>query len=200
MLTKHSLLQLAMGPMYIFAFKCSTSVWPFHRLLLLFLLESEWRFQCWWLIPRRWSGLTERKSLFNDTRPGRLRYTTYGWLWGLILWSFFCSPCSWLRTGSTRGVSKSLTFWLYLLIYATEFNDYNGAIFSISARALNNLVYWIAQIIGSIAIGPILDHKRMRRRTRAFVSIGILTALVFLVHIWAYFYQKYGSRNLYRFN
>lgn len=85
-------------------------------------------------------------------------------------------------------------------MYSAEFNDYNGAIFSISARALNNLVYWIAQIIGSIAIGPILDHKSLRRRTRAFVSMGILTALVFLVHIWAYFYQRYGSQSLYRLN
>ncbi|KAF8633189.1 hypothetical protein AX15_001486 [Amanita polypyramis BW_CC] len=78
--------------------------------------------------------------------------------------------------------------------YTWQFNDYNGAIFDISARSLNNLVYWIAQIIGSVIIGFILDQKKIRRRLRAFAGIGILTAMVFLVHIWAYFYQKQYTR------
>ncbi|KAF8341709.1 MFS general substrate transporter [Amanita rubescens] len=78
--------------------------------------------------------------------------------------------------------------------YTWQFNEYNGAIFSISARSLNNLVYWIAQIIGSVAIGFVLDQKGIRRRARAFIGIGILTALVFLVHIWAYFYQRQYTR------
>lgn len=78
--------------------------------------------------------------------------------------------------------------------YTWQFNDYNGAIFNISARSLNNLVYWIAQIIGSVIIGFVLDQKKIRRRTRAFIGIGTLTATVFLVHIWAYFYQKDYTR------
>ncbi|KAK2459749.1 hypothetical protein APHAL10511_008181 [Amanita phalloides] len=78
--------------------------------------------------------------------------------------------------------------------YTWQFNDYNGAIFDVGGRSLNNFVYWIAQIIGSIAIGFVLDEKKVRRRTRAFIGIGALTAMVFLVHIWAYFYQKQYTR------
>lgn len=77
--------------------------------------------------------------------------------------------------------------------FIIEFNAYNGYLFNIQARSLNNLVYWIAQIIGSILIGFLLDHKAIKRRARAFVGWGVLFVAVFAVHIWAYFYQKYFS-------
>lgn len=71
-----------------------------------------------------------------------------------------------------------------------EFNGYNGALFNIRARSLNNLVYWISQIIGSVAIGFLLDQKNLGRRARAFSGWAVLFSMVFIVHIWAYFYQK----------
>jgi hypothetical protein len=71
-----------------------------------------------------------------------------------------------------------------------EFNDYNGALFNIRTRALNNLIYYAAQIVGSIAIGLLLDSVRFSRRFRAFSGWGILMGMTFVVHIWAYFYQK----------
>jgi len=72
-----------------------------------------------------------------------------------------------------------------------EFNDFNGAIFNIRARSLNNVVYWTSQIIGSILIGFLLDQKKLGRRLRAFSGWGVLFAMVWVVHIWAYFYQKH---------
>lgn len=78
--------------------------------------------------------------------------------------------------------------------YTWQFNAYNGAIFDIKARSLNNLVYWIAQIIGSILMGFILDQKRIPRRTRAFIGWAVLFAFVWGVHIWGFFYQKQYSR------
>lgn len=73
----------------------------------------------------------------------------------------------------------------------TEFNDYNGAIFTIRARALNNFIYWIAQIVGSIIIGYfVLDNRSFRRKVRAYFGWITVFAMVFVVHIWAYFYQK----------
>ena len=72
----------------------------------------------------------------------------------------------------------------------SEFNDYNGAIFNIRARSLNSFLYWISQIVGSISIGYILDMKSVRRRMRAFTGWTILFILVWIVHIWAYFYQR----------
>ncbi|KAJ2931181.1 hypothetical protein H1R20_g5910, partial [Candolleomyces eurysporus] len=74
--------------------------------------------------------------------------------------------------------------------YTWQFNAYNGYLFDIKARALNNLLYWIAQIIGSILIGLILDQEKIKRRTRAYVGWTILFAAVWAVHIWGYFYQR----------
>lgn len=72
-----------------------------------------------------------------------------------------------------------------------EFNDYNGALFTIRARGLNNFVYWISQIFGSLFIGHvILDKRNLRRRARAYLGWIIVFLMVFVVHTWAYFYQK----------
>ena len=71
-----------------------------------------------------------------------------------------------------------------------EFNDYNSALFNIRTRSLNGLVYWISQIVGSLAIGSLLDQRRLSRRLRAFTGWSVLVIFVFFTHIWAYFYQK----------
>ncbi|KAF8060873.1 MFS general substrate transporter [Lyophyllum atratum] len=78
--------------------------------------------------------------------------------------------------------------------YTWQFNDYNNALFNIRARSLNNLVYWLAQIVGSISIGFLLDQQTIARRTRAFAGWSILLIMVFIVHTWAYFYQKDYTR------
>ncbi|KAG6874148.1 hypothetical protein C0995_005566 [Termitomyces sp. Mi166 len=75
-----------------------------------------------------------------------------------------------------------------------KFNEFNNALFNIRARSLNNLVYWLAQIIGSISIGFLLDQQTISRRTRAFSGWTILLVMVFVVHTWAYFYQKSYTR------
>ena len=78
-----------------------------------------------------------------------------------------------------------------MLISHAEFNDYNGAIFNIRTRGLNNFMYWTSQIFGSIFIGYfILDKKGVRRRIRAFYGWIVVFFMVFVVHVWAYFYQK----------
>jgi hypothetical protein len=60
---------------------------------------------------------------------------------------------------------------------------------------LNNLVYWISQIFASFAIGWLLDNKSLSRRLRAFSGWAALFAMVWIVHIWAYFYQRLLFRN-----
>jgi hypothetical protein len=80
---------------------------------------------------------------------------------------------------------------VWLLISYTEFNDYNAALFDIRARGLNNFVYWTSQIFGSILIGYfVLDLKSVRRRVRAFYGWVVVFLMLFVVHVWAYFYQK----------
>jgi len=78
--------------------------------------------------------------------------------------------------------------------YTWQFNDYNGTLFNIRTRSLNNFVYWTSQIFGSLAIGLLLDNKGLGRRVRAFSGWAVLFAMVFIVHIWAYFYQRTYTR------
>ncbi|KAF9466868.1 major facilitator superfamily domain-containing protein [Collybia nuda] len=78
--------------------------------------------------------------------------------------------------------------------YTWQFNEYNNALFNIRARSLNNLVYWMAQILGSVSIGFLLDQHSITRRRRAFAGWTILLGMVFVVHVWAYFYQKGYTR------
>jgi hypothetical protein len=83
-----------------------------------------------------------------------------------------------------------LTYPCMRLMHPSEFNDYNNALFNIRARSLNNLVYWLSQMIGSVMIGLLLDSQRLSRRVRAFTGWTVLFIMVFVVHIWAYFYQR----------
>jgi len=78
--------------------------------------------------------------------------------------------------------------------YTWQFNDYNAALFNIRARSLNNLVYWVSQIVGSVSIGLLLDQHQFRRRARAFTGWSILLIFVLVVHIWAFFYQRTYTR------
>jgi len=78
--------------------------------------------------------------------------------------------------------------------YTWQFNGYNSALFNIRARSLNNFVYWMAQIIGSISIGFLLDQRALSRRLRAFSGWVILMVMVLVVHIWAFRYQKNYTR------
>lgn len=86
--------------------------------------------------------------------------------------------------------------WSIFYRYA-EFNDYNGTLFNIRTRSLNSFVYWLSQIFGSLMIGVVLDSKRLTRRARAFVGWVILFLMVFIVHTWAYMYQKYVDTSTY---
>ncbi|KAK7454451.1 hypothetical protein VKT23_011207 [Stygiomarasmius scandens] len=81
--------------------------------------------------------------------------------------------------------------------YTWQFSGFNGAIFNIRARALNNFLYWSSQIFGSILMSFILDLKRFRRRIRAFSSWITLLFMTFIIHTWAYFYQKEYTRDTY---
>jgi len=67
--------------------------------------------------------------------------------------------------------------------YAYQFNVYNSPGFmSIRARALNNLLYWLFQIIGAGLFGWFLDASRLgSRRKRALygnaITLVVITAL-----------------------
>lgn len=67
--------------------------------------------------------------------------------------------------------------------YTYQFNDYNAALFTIRARALNNLLYWLMQIIAAASIGRALDTTRFSRKIRAYGGWSFVFILCNI--IWA---------------
>lgn len=129
----------------------------------------------------------------RDIRHGGASSTDYGTSSGRTLGSYSYSRCSLPVIGFTLGVSLSpcAAFGVVIpYLCRLEFNDYNGALFTIRARALNNLIYWLSQIVGSVSIGFLLDQRGLSRRLRAFSGWVVLMIMVFVVHVWAYIYQK----------
>ncbi|KAK1366370.1 Ion channel regulatory protein, UNC-93 [Heracleum sosnowskyi] len=67
--------------------------------------------------------------------------------------------------------------WASNFFYSYQFNNVNGVLFNLRTRGLNNVFYWGAQMIGSIAIGYVMDFSFKSRRTRGLVGIGIVGVL-----------------------
>ncbi|TFK49311.1 MFS general substrate transporter [Heliocybe sulcata] len=78
--------------------------------------------------------------------------------------------------------------------FTWQFNDYNAALFNVRARSLNNLLYWICTIMGSTIIGFVLDQPRLTRRFRAFSGWTLVLSMTFIVHGWAFMYQRQYTR------
>ncbi|KDQ17512.1 hypothetical protein BOTBODRAFT_29692 [Botryobasidium botryosum FD-172 SS1] len=111
--------------------------------------------------------------------------------WKTEIWSLFLS----LRTDPYIILLFPMFFGSNYF-YTWQFNNYNGAVFNIRTRSLNNLCYWLSQIFGSVIIGMLLDSRRFARRTRAFLAWGVLMAMIFIVHGWAYIYQRHYTRRM----
>jgi hypothetical protein len=78
--------------------------------------------------------------------------------------------------------------------YTYQFNDVNLAQFNTRTRALNNTLYWIAQMFGAGIFGFALDFPNIRRTTRAkaaWVAMFLLT-----VAVWSggYVFQRQYTR------
>ncbi|WBW70785.1 transmembrane transporter [Schizosaccharomyces osmophilus] len=82
-------------------------------------------------------------------------------------------------------------YWILLLFpmffssnwfYTYQFNDVNLAYFNIRTRALNNLLYWFSQILGSAATAVLLDNPKMNRAVRA--RVGWVCVFVLVCVIW----------------
>ncbi|KAH8831221.1 MFS general substrate transporter [Flagelloscypha sp. PMI_526] len=138
---------------------------------------------------------------------------------GAILPVFMLNPADIVRTDGTKIIAPRHPSWsvelknLYVALatdpmilllfpmfftsnwfYTWQFDDFNGSIFTIRARGLNNVIYWMCQIFGSLSIGILLDSPRLTRRARAFLGWIILLIMVMAVHAWAYHYQRGYTR------
>ncbi|KAF9188385.1 hypothetical protein BGZ51_000631 [Haplosporangium sp. Z 767] len=63
--------------------------------------------------------------------------------------------------------------------YTYQFNDFNGFNFNIRTRSLNSILFWVAQIIGALFIGHLLDRIPLRRPRRAILGLAVI-ALLFM--------------------
>ncbi|KAI8326714.1 major facilitator superfamily domain-containing protein [Choanephora cucurbitarum] len=68
--------------------------------------------------------------------------------------------------------------------YTYQYQVYNGGgFFTLRARSLNNLLYWLCQIIGAGIFGWLLDWSRLGSRRRR-AMIGNAVVFVFLASAW----------------
>jgi len=78
--------------------------------------------------------------------------------------------------------------------YTYHFNDVNGAKFNTRTRALNSVLYWLAQMVGAGIFGFLLDASVFKRTTRAKVAWGVLMVLTMVVWGGGYAFQKGYTR------
>lgn len=112
------------------------------------------------------------------------------------------------RTWKTEvtGLWQTLAKHTYILLmfplflsanwfYTYQFNDVNLARFTTRTRALNNILYWTAQIIGAYSCGLLLDWPRFRRVIRARAAWLLL--LLLTVGTWGggYAFQREYTRS-----
>ncbi|KAG0364630.1 hypothetical protein BGZ54_007320 [Gamsiella multidivaricata] len=73
--------------------------------------------------------------------------------------------------------------------YTYQFNDFNGFNFNIRTRSLNSILFWVAQIIGALMIGYLLDRLPMKRPRRAMLGLIVIAALFMATWIGALIMQ-----------
>ncbi|KAK0520186.1 hypothetical protein OC835_007291 [Tilletia horrida] len=84
--------------------------------------------------------------------------------------------------------------WASNFFYTWQFNAFNGVLFTLRTRALNSMLYWLAQMFGAFGLGLILDSKRFTRRTRAWMGWALCFVLVWAVWAGSYVKQRAYTR------
>ncbi|CAG8115615.1 unnamed protein product [Penicillium olsonii] len=86
-------------------------------------------------------------------------------------------------------------FWSSNWFYTYQQNAINGAYFNTRTKALNGFLYWFAQIVAAVIIGPLLDIERVRRSVRAKAALVILFILTVVIWGSGYAWQKKYTRD-----
>lgn len=100
--------------------------------------------------------------------------------------------------------------WILLLVplalasnycYAWQQTVYNGYFFSLRTRGLNSLLYWLAQMLGAVCIGLVLDTPYLARRHRAWAGWALTTTVCWVVwggsyHVLMQLQDYYNSQGL----
>ncbi|KAJ5622343.1 hypothetical protein N7528_005575 [Penicillium herquei] len=78
--------------------------------------------------------------------------------------------------------------------YVYQQNAVNSAHFTTRTKALNGLLYWLAQIIAAGIWGNLLDMTRLQRSVRAKINWFVLVVLTFAIYGGGYAYEKTYTR------
>lgn len=81
-------------------------------------------------------------------------------------------------------------FFCSNIFYTYQNNGLNGTHFNIRTRSLNGLLYWLAQIVGAVINGYLLDYQGIRRSVKAKISWVVLFVLTFGIWGGGYAWQK----------
>lgn len=168
------------------------------------------------LVPLGQNIHTTTDSTVSDgTYIGFIVLTAIG---GILAW-FLCDAKNVVRSDGSRVIlmknptwkSEFLGMWetlkdepyvVFLFpmffssnwFYTYQFNGVNLAQFNTRTRALNNVLYWLAQIWGAFLVGYLLDIKSVRRTIRAKSCWVALFVLTFVIWGGGYDFQKGYTR------
>ncbi|TFK36737.1 major facilitator superfamily domain-containing protein [Crucibulum laeve] len=103
-----------------------------------------------------------------------------------------------------RNFSASLANWRILLLipaffcanffYSYQQNSVNGATFTLRTRSLNGAMYWIAQMVGGLAIGFLLDVKWLTRPKRAILGYVFVFVTGFVIWGGGLAFQRWENK------
>lgn len=86
-------------------------------------------------------------------------------------------------------------FWSSNWFTTYQQNGINGAHFDTRTKALNNCLYYLAQIVGALMLGYLLDLERFSRSFRAKACLIMLFVLTMVVWGGGYAWQKGYDRD-----
>lgn len=134
---------------------------------------------------------------------------------GAILALFLCDANKVIRKDGSRvvlmlhptwqseifGLWETLLFNPYIILlfpmffssnwfYTYQQNGLNAAHFDTRTRALNNTLYWLAQIVAAIIFGHAFDIKGVRRTVKAKVALAVLFILTMAIYGGGYAWQR----------
>ncbi|KAG0648137.1 unc93 [Hyphodiscus hymeniophilus] len=85
-------------------------------------------------------------------------------------------------------------FFVSNWFYVYQQNAVNGAYFNFRTRALNSMLYWLAQIVTALIWGNSLDIASVRRSVRAKIALAILFVLTMVIWGGGFDFEKTYTR------
>lgn len=140
----------------------------------------------------------------------------FGWFLGV----FICSPSKVRMTQLRESgeseripVSKEIRLALHVItnwrvacmlplffcaniFYSYQQNNVNGLSFDIRTRSLNSALYWMAQMVGGLFMGFLLDLKGFSRKGRAILGWALLFVTGMVIWGGGYAFEKWEDARL----